>query len=85
MAVTQAFRPIALGCRRLNNCSQAFGGSCGAEVAAAMSAIKPFAAGGVIGTPAISRSSPGSVAGGPDRAICSRAARRPAQVTASAR
>jgi phage-related minor tail protein len=54
MAVTQAFRPIALGLSGgLNNLfGGLFGGRTGgAEVAAAMGAIKPFAAGGVIGTP----------------------------------
>jgi phage-related minor tail protein len=55
MAVTQAFRPIALGLSGgLNNLfGGLFGGKSGsgAEVAAALGAIKPFAAGGVIGTP----------------------------------
>ena len=51
MALTMAFKPLAQGLLGglQSAVSGAFGG--GANVAAAMGAIKPFATGGVIGTP----------------------------------
>lgn len=55
MALTQAFRPLASGLMgALNGLFDGKGGnsaSGSAEVQGAMGAIKPFAAGGVIGTP----------------------------------
>jgi phage-related minor tail protein len=53
LAVTAAFKPLASGLTSGLNSLFAglFGGTGGAEVKAAMGAIKPFAAGGVIGTP----------------------------------
>jgi phage-related minor tail protein len=53
LAVTAAFKPLAAGIAGgLNQLFNGlFGGSGGANVAAAMGAIKPFAAGGIIGTP----------------------------------
>jgi phage-related minor tail protein len=53
LAVTAAFKPLAAGIAGgLNQLfSGLFGGSGGANIAAAMGAIKPFAAGGIIGTP----------------------------------
>jgi phage-related minor tail protein len=53
VAVTAAFKPIAAGfAGGLNNLfAGLFGAAPGAKVEAAMGAIKPFAAGGVIGTP----------------------------------
>lgn len=49
IAVTAALKPIAAGLT--GGLEQLFSGSSGATVAAAAGAIKPFAAGGVIGTP----------------------------------
>jgi phage-related minor tail protein len=53
LALTQAFKPLANGLAGgLNQVfSGLFGGGGGQSLAAAMGAIKPFAAGGVIGTP----------------------------------
>jgi phage-related minor tail protein len=53
MMVTAAFRPLARGLTGgLNSLfSGLSGGNGGAEIKAAMGAIKPFASGGVIGTP----------------------------------
>ncbi len=53
LAVTAAFKPIASGITGgLNSLfSGLFGGTSGTSVAAAMGAIKPFASGGIVGTP----------------------------------
>jgi len=59
IAVTAALKPIAAGLT--GGLEQLFSGSSGATVAAAAGAIKPFAAGGVIGTPTYFPMLPGGV------------------------
>lgn len=63
MAVASAFKPIASGLAGgLNNLFEGlFASSAGGKVAGAMGAVKPFAAGGVIGTPTYFPLLPGGV------------------------
>jgi phage-related minor tail protein len=63
IALTQALKPVASGIAGgLNQLfAGLFGGGSGANLAAAMGAIKPFASGGVIGTPTYFPMLPGGV------------------------